>query len=141
MWQEVTKGVYVDTETGAIRGLGAFLEAPGAAQRVEQGFARRTQLTPDQEAQFQAAVAHLSAMYGRRINPDDQTYDLRGEWLAGRLMPTPSQHGASEYKGLGDDRLFLPVGKGGETVETRTMRPNPTLMPLWRIISGIMNRP
>ena len=150
MWQEVTKGVYVDTETGAIRGLGAFLEQSGAAQRVEQGFARRTSLTPDQEAQFQAAVAHLSALYGRRINPDDKTYDLRGAWLSGNLTPTPSQHMPSEFKGLGDERLFLPLGshaeslpvaQGGRVEDTRTLQPNPSLMPLWRIISGIMNRP
>lgn len=101
---------------------------------VREGFARRTALSPEQETLFRRDVTPLG------WNPDDPTYDARQAWLEGRL-PQPGQHGLSAYKGLGDERLILPLGPGGQMVDTRTMQPaSPQMIQLWRTISEIMNR-
>ncbi len=129
------------------------LNTPQAKQRVMSGFAHRTKLTPEQEKQFQADAIRLGH------DPksfDDPTYDMRGAWLAGQLNPA-TKHGSSEFKGLGDDRLFLPIGAGGQMLDTRTAKPmpvpggvgpidwtgptpNPQLLSLWRVVSSLMNQ-
>jgi hypothetical protein len=126
------------------------LNDSAARDRITKGFARRTQLTPEQEKQFQADAIRLGH------DPktfDDPTYDMRAAWLAGRLNPA-SKHGQSDFKGLEDDRLFLPIGAGGRILDTRTAQPSPgapanapwtgatpdpRLLNLWRIVSGVTN--
>lgn len=107
---------------------------PSQEANIRSGFARRTTLPPDQEGLFRRLVM------GRGWNPDDPTYDARAAFLDNRL-PVPGQHGLSTYKGLGDERLMLPLGPGGALVDTRTMQaPDPQLVNLWRVISGVMNK-
>ena len=115
---------------------------------ILEGFARRTKLSPQQELLFQKDFAPLAQ---NGMHPDDPTYDYRAAWQAGKL-PIPGQHGSSEFKGLGDERLFLPIGPGGSLLDTRTAqgpdakggftgpKPNPQLLNLWHIISKEMNK-
>lgn len=126
-----------------------LMNRPGGKDRIVQGFTRRTQLTPQQEIMFRAqatAMGHDPKML------DDPTYDMRGAWLVGELHP-PTQHGSSQFKGLGDDRMFLPIGANNQLLDTRTAqpgiggdvgpwqgpKPDPQLLDLWHVISGVMN--
>lgn len=117
-------------------------------QNILKGFARTTKLPPEQELLFQKAFAPLAA---NGMHPDDPTYDYRAAWQAGKL-PQPGQHGLSTFKGLGDERLFLPIGEGGKLLDTRTAEgpdakggftgpmPDPQLINLWKLISKEMNK-
>lgn len=120
--------------------------------RIMRGFRRRTELSPEQEKQFQADVKRKKAG-----SPDDPTYDLRAAWLAGAIpdrSKDPTVHGTSQFKSLGDERVFLPIGPAGTVLDTRTSRPawpgeppggpwtgpplDPRLVALQRIISSAM---
>lgn len=121
---------------------------PLSEENIRKGFTRRTELSPAQELLFQQDFAPLKAA---GHNPDDPTYDSRAAWLAGKL-PKLGEHGLSEFKGLGDERLFLPIGPNGQMLDTRTAEgpnaqgqftgstPDPQLLDLWRKISTIMNK-
>jgi hypothetical protein len=121
---------------------------PSPNDIITQGFARRTKLSPEQELAFQEAFKPLAAA---GHNADDPTYDSRAAWLAGKL-PKVGEHGLSQFKGLGDDRLFLPIGPNGQMLDTRTAQgpdaqggftgptPNPQLLALWRLVSAVMNK-
>jgi hypothetical protein len=123
-----------------------MLNRPGGRERIMQGFARKTQLSPLQELMFRQQA---TAMGHHPESLDDPTYDMRAAWLAGQLNP-PTMHGSSQFKGIGDSRLFLPIGPQGQMTDTRTATPgpngswvsappNPQLMDLNKLISGIMN--
>jgi hypothetical protein len=45
----------------------------------------RTQLTPDQERNFQIWFTQMKSDLGRDLDPDDPTYDMRGFWRAMQL--------------------------------------------------------
>jgi hypothetical protein len=110
--------------------------SPSQTGNIQQGFTRRTELPPDQESLFQ----HLMMQYGRGNDITDPTYDARGAYAAG-MTALPGMHGSSAFKGLGDERLMLPLGPGGSLLDTRTMTPpDPQLVNLWRVISGVMNK-
>lgn len=113
---------------------------PGAEDRVREGFARKTQLSPEQEKRYQADMN--SHGLGHYIH--DNTYDNRAAWLNHSLpdrIKNPGQHGQSTYKGLGDDRLELPIGPKKSMVDTRTMKSvDPRMTPLWQTISRLMNQ-
>lgn len=113
---------------------------PGAEDRVRQGFARRTELPPDQEKQYQMDMHQ----YGLSKYIHDDTYDNRAAWLAHALpnrIKDPNQHGQSTFKGLGDDRLELPLGPNNAMVDTRNMKPvDPRMTSLWQTISRLMNQ-
>lgn len=119
-----------------------FVKALGANadDYIRQGFTRKTNLSPEHEAAFKRDM-ELKGL-GHYVN--DDTYDNRAAWLVGALpdrINHPGMHGQSVFKGLGDDRLMLPIGPNGEMVDTRTMQAaDPRLIQLWRTVSGIMNR-
>jgi hypothetical protein len=114
------------------------LDSPEALQRIVEGFRRNTKLDPKEESKFQQAVKQLGQRLGRPMNPDDPTYDMRAAYQAG--FPGGGGHLESTFKGLGDDRMLLPLGKGGQLLDTRNMKPaNQQLIDVWKIVSQVMN--
>ena len=118
---------------------------PGAEDRIRAGFARRTALDPSQEMRFQQEARAK----GLLDEVNDPTWDARAAFLVGRLpdrVKDPTAHGESRFKGLGDERLMLHLrglqeDPTGPLLDTRTLTPpDPQLVNLWRVISGIMNR-
>lgn len=57
-----------------------------------------TYLSPEQEAMFDAWVAHESVKQGRPVRNDMQDYDLKGMWLEADSFGGDNGHGTDKHK-------------------------------------------
>lgn len=77
-----------------------------------------TQLSEDDEAQFQKDYAAYSKATGMNPNPGERRhyYDYRGLWKEEGKLPGPGEHGDSRFKLPGHPRTYVDekTGKGSK---------------------------